>query len=199
MRVNGERGSQAPDNLYILFVFCLLPQLEGTTEVSQARFVDVSVDDPGPDHPTSELISYTPGPGVGSKLGQDCSDCTAGPQKALAYHQTRHDSTIEFNPLPGSNEVPNRPLFAQFRFNVHVAMQTLTVLTQGTAIYVYTILANTRTSPAGDSDVTFYLDGDVVGTFVKNAPGAPGFVYSVNVYSNDFWRTCSANSKQSQG
>ncbi|KAF9448665.1 hypothetical protein P691DRAFT_32509 [Macrolepiota fuliginosa MF-IS2] len=64
-------------------------------------------------------------------------------------------------------------------------MYKLTTPTQGTAIYVYTILANTKTSPTGDSDMTFYLDGDVVGTFVKNAPGTPGFIYNVCVYAND--------------
>ncbi|KAF9448664.1 hypothetical protein P691DRAFT_800447 [Macrolepiota fuliginosa MF-IS2] len=67
---------------------------------SKARFVNVTVDDSGPDHLTGELITYTPGLGVGWKLGQDCSDCTAGPQKALAYHQTWHDSTVSQLPRP---------------------------------------------------------------------------------------------------
>lgn len=46
----------------------------------------------------------------------------------------------------------------------------------GTALYVFCALAESLTSPDGDSDMSFYIDGELKGTFIKIAPG------NVNVY-----------------
>lgn len=54
----------------------------------------------------------------------------------------------------------------------------------GTAVYVVCALALTATSPSGNSDMSFFLDGDLVDTFSKPAPGTSGYDYNVTVYSN---------------
>ncbi|KAJ8520588.1 hypothetical protein ONZ45_g2608 [Pleurotus djamor] len=38
-------------------------------------------------------------------------------------------------------------------------------------------------TPTGDSDMTFFIDGEQAGTFVKDAPGTPGYEYKVIVFS----------------
>ena len=53
----------------------------------------------------------------------------------------------------------------------------------GIAVYVQCALALTKTSPTGDSDMTFFIDGEQAGTFVKEAPGTPGYEYKVIVFS----------------
>lgn len=45
-------------------------------------------------------------------------------------------------------------------------------------------LARTTSGPTGHSDMSFFIDGDLVGTFVKDAPGTLGYDYNQLVYSN---------------
>lgn len=54
----------------------------------------------------------------------------------------------------------------------------------GSAVYIYCILALTSVNPAGNSDMKFYIDNEVVGTFVRPPPGTSGFEYDVLVYFN---------------
>jgi len=56
---------------------------------------------------------------------------------------------------------------------------------KGTALYVFCILARTSNQPTGDSDMTFYIDGEISGSFFKKAPGVPGYDYHVPVYVNE--------------
>lgn len=65
-----------------------------------------------------------------------------------------------------------------------VAGSNIPLLFTGTAVYVFCTLALTTASPDGDSDMTFYIDGSIVGTFVHSAPGTSGYEYNVSVYSN---------------
>ncbi|KAJ7596759.1 hypothetical protein C8J56DRAFT_296376 [Mycena floridula] len=98
----------------------------------------------------------------------DCPTCTAKPDPALVFGGTWHDST--FNPVAGSNDFPNTVLSVSATFN-------------GTAIYVYCVLADTVASPTGNSDMTFLIDGAVAGTFVKAPPGTDGYEYNQLVFS----------------
>lgn len=53
----------------------------------------------------------------------------------------------------------------------------------GTAVYVFCALAESSISPDGDSDMSFYIDGILKGTFVKTAPGnANVYDYAVPVF-----------------
>lgn len=102
--------------------------------------------------------------------GTSCQSCTARPDASRAIDGTWYDST--FNKDSGSNAYPNQVLNVSMSFN-------------GTAIYVICILANTATSPSGNSDMTFYIDNDIVGEFYQIAPGEPGYQYNFTVYSNN--------------
>ena len=55
----------------------------------------------------------------------------------------------------------------------------------GTAIYVFCIIAHTFTSPDGNSDMTFLIDGQPVGSFSQSPTGAPNYDFGVPVYSNN--------------
>lgn len=55
----------------------------------------------------------------------------------------------------------------------------------GTAVYVFCALALTTAGPSGNSDMTFTIDGQVVGNFVRPAPNLPGYEPNFLVYSND--------------
>ncbi|KAE9397619.1 hypothetical protein BT96DRAFT_1020641 [Gymnopus androsaceus JB14] len=100
-----------------------------------------------------------------------CATCTANPQADLMFDETWHDST--FNPSPGSSEFANIPSTASMLFN-------------GTAMYVFCALAESSTGSDGDSDMSFYIDGDLKGTFLKIATGNVGvYDYNVPVFAID--------------
>jgi hypothetical protein len=46
------------------------------------------------------------------------------------------------------------------------------------------VLARTTTSPTGNSDMFFYIDGQYVGSFYEDAPGEDRYDYDQLVYSN---------------
>ncbi|PFH54739.1 hypothetical protein AMATHDRAFT_281 [Amanita thiersii Skay4041] len=146
---------------------CILYLLLLSLPFSLAILVNITIDDTIPDRLTGAVVSYNPTDAW--NLGTECNACTARPDKARMFASTWHDST--FNLDGGSNHHPNRVLSAHTTFN-------------GTAVYVFCALARTTTSPTGDSDMTFVIDGQVVGTFQKRAPGIPGFDYNVTVYAN---------------
>ncbi|KAJ7590693.1 hypothetical protein C8J56DRAFT_782683 [Mycena floridula] len=129
------------------------------------RLVNVTVDDA--DSSQSASWVYSPS-GAWNSAGLSCVNCTARPDVSKMYSGTWHDST--FNSQPGSNNFPNQVLFASLTFN-------------GTAVYVYVALANTLSSPTGNSDMSFLVDGVLLGTFVRPAPGEPGYLYNVPVFS----------------
>ncbi|KAF8898337.1 hypothetical protein BD779DRAFT_1467 [Infundibulicybe gibba] len=135
---------------------------------SLAILVNVTIDDTVPDPLTGNKINYEPSTAWNS--GENCQACTAHPDQSMLSSGTWHDST--FNALPGSNNFPNTTLHASAAFN-------------GTAVYVFCALARTTDGPAGNSDMSFFIDGEFVGTFAKPPPAnSSGFDYNVLVYSN---------------
>ncbi|KAH6916756.1 hypothetical protein BKA70DRAFT_310947 [Coprinopsis sp. MPI-PUGE-AT-0042] len=136
-------------------------------QVVTGFLVNSTIDDGFPDPRTGTTISYIP-PEAWNK-GGTCEACTARPSATELYNNTWHDST--FNTVRGSNDFPNTPLSASVTFS-------------GSAIYVYCALAKTTSAPFGNSDMTFYIDGDLVGAFFRMAPGTPGYEYDVLVYQN---------------
>lgn len=55
---------------------------------------------------------------------------------------------------------------------------TASVLFNGTALYVFCVLS--ESSPLGYSDMSFYIDGDVKGSFIKT-PTGDDLIYNYNV------------------
>ncbi|KAK0470379.1 uncharacterized protein EV420DRAFT_111051 [Desarmillaria tabescens] len=128
----------------------------------QGKLVNVTIDD------QSASLFYSPAGSTSWKVGgASCQDCTAMVNASHAVYGTWHDSTHFADSGSYLNPVPN----VSASFN-------------GTAIYVICILAKTTSLPNGNSDMSFYIDDDLVGQFVKLAPGEPGFDYDVPVYSN---------------
>ncbi|KAJ3849562.1 hypothetical protein EV368DRAFT_47058 [Lentinula lateritia] len=102
-------------------------------------------------------IRYSPaGAWTARNAAQNCTGCTAQPDPDEMLQGTWHDGT--FSPSAGSGDHPNTPLFANLTFN-------------GSAVYVFCALAESTTAPDGNSDMTFYIDGQLMGTFAKPAPG----------------------------
>ncbi|KAF9463808.1 hypothetical protein BDZ94DRAFT_1308514 [Collybia nuda] len=135
--------------------------------------MSVTVDDSSPDPRTGKSIAYSPASAWNSATvcQKGPGKCTAAPNKDTLNEGTWHEST--FNPVDNSsNDFPNTPLTATVQFD-------------GTAVYVYCVLALTTSGPSGNSDMTFVIDNKVVGNFVKPAPNSPGYQYNALVYSNE--------------
>ncbi|TFK83223.1 hypothetical protein K466DRAFT_498881, partial [Polyporus arcularius HHB13444] len=126
--------------------------------------VNVTVDDTFGNSEENLQITYQPD-GSWSQ-GVDCTNCEAHLDTTKVHSGTWHDTTYF------SDNPPSSPLSASLTFN-------------GVAIYVYCIVTRASTDPFGNSDMTFYLDGDQVGTFVQPPNGDPTYQYSVPVYVNE--------------
>ncbi|TFK76726.1 hypothetical protein BDN72DRAFT_890540 [Pluteus cervinus] len=135
--------------------------------LAECVLVNATIDDTVPDPISGATISYSPAAAWND--GPSCQNCTAHPDPNQMISGTWHDAT--FNPQPGSNNFPNTPLFATTTFT-------------GSAVYVICALAQSTNFPAGNSDMTFFIDNDLVGTFELPAPGGTGYAYRVPVYSN---------------
>ncbi|KAK0233775.1 hypothetical protein IW262DRAFT_1452337 [Armillaria fumosa] len=145
-----------------LLCLCLVFFYLSLEFIVEGKLVNVTIDDQSTELIFSPLDAWN--------NGTSCQSCTARPDASRAVDGTWYDST--FNKNPGSNAYPNQVLNVSTSFN-------------GTAIYVICILAKTATSPTGNSDMTFYVDNDIVGRFYQTAPGEPGYQYNFTVYSND--------------
>ncbi|KAH8086597.1 hypothetical protein BXZ70DRAFT_956127 [Cristinia sonorae] len=139
-----------------IFTLCVWLQ----TPPALAALVNVTVDDDGADAITQSRIVYTP-PDIWNK-GQDCQGCLAHPDSS--YLNTWHDGT--FKPT-----TPNLLLFASFQF-------------EGSALYVYCILAPDEPRLLSASDMTFFIDDEQVGTFVQIPTQVTQYTRDVLVYSN---------------
>ncbi|EIW63798.1 uncharacterized protein TRAVEDRAFT_80075, partial [Trametes versicolor FP-101664 SS1] len=62
--------------------------------------------------------------------------------------------------------------------------RTVTATFQGSAVYVYHILANAAAATAGSAGLAFFLDDDFVGTFTYVSDGEEDVQYNVPVYTN---------------
>ncbi|KAJ3788331.1 hypothetical protein GGU10DRAFT_262979 [Lentinula aff. detonsa] len=127
--------------------------------------INVTVDD------NDHSILYSPaGAWNARSAALSCSACTAQPDPTKMVSGTWHDST--FYPIDGgTHDIPNTPLFANLTFN-------------GSAVYVFCALAESVKSPDGNSDMAFYVDGQLMGSFVKPALGINNtYEYQFPVFS----------------
>ncbi|PBK86299.1 hypothetical protein ARMGADRAFT_1169249 [Armillaria gallica] len=124
------------------------------------RLVNTTIDDQSP------FMFYSP-EDAWNDSKHPCQNCTAHPDASMTINGTWHDSTFDQDAQISPNQVRN-----------------VSTIFNGTAIYVRCILAKTTSSPTGYSDMSFYIDDDLVAQFSQTAPGEPGFEYNVTVYSN---------------
>ncbi|KAI0793311.1 hypothetical protein C8Q75DRAFT_712891 [Abortiporus biennis] len=151
--------------LHLILPFFLIPLILPDQFQVSASIFNVTVDDSSPDPLSGAQIVYTP-PGIW-QAGQNCSNCTARPDPTGAMEQTWHDS-YHAQGQPGD---PNVVPAITFQF-------------QGTALYVYCILGHSNINPISNSDMSFFLDGQFVGSFFRLADGGTNFDFNVPVYVN---------------
>ncbi|KAI0719137.1 hypothetical protein C8T65DRAFT_523365, partial [Cerioporus squamosus] len=133
-----------------------------------AALVNVTIDDTLGDPNTRAQIVYDP-PGVW-KVGQNCTDCTAQPDPSQLTNATWHDGT--FSAVVENGNASNQPLTAAVTF-------------EGVAVYVYCVVTHSFKSPVGNSDMSFFIDGNLVGQFVQPPTGDTTYEYNVPVYVNE--------------
>ncbi|TDL24135.1 hypothetical protein BD410DRAFT_109396 [Rickenella mellea] len=120
-----------------------------------------TIDDVFGDDNSGALPTYSPG--TAWHRGDQCTACLVKPDASQAFNGTWHDAT--------HNVADTQPVFMDISYN-------------GSAIYVYGILANHIPSTTTATNLTFTLDGAVVGTFVHVPDNSSNFVYNVPFYAN---------------
>ncbi|KAH9902419.1 hypothetical protein C8Q73DRAFT_634874 [Cubamyces lactineus] len=140
-----------------VFVFCGL-RLALRSLVS-ASSVNVTIDDTLGDSLNGAQITYEPDSMW--NVGQNCTACTAHPDPSLVHDGTWHDGTTQ----AGSDEL----LTAAVAFN-------------GVAVYVFCIVTRSGVSPDGNSDMSFFIDGEQAGQYVVPPDGDTTYAYNVPVF-----------------
>ncbi|TBU26827.1 hypothetical protein BD311DRAFT_416267 [Dichomitus squalens] len=117
-----------------------------------------TIDDQDGDSVTGLIPSYS----GAWNLGPQCTGCRVQPDPSQAFSGTWHDATAH-----AGEEI--RTMTAQFN---------------GTAVYVYGILAPPIQYITTLTNVTFLLDGALVGSY-SNDPTSTDYQYNVLMYSNE--------------
>ncbi|ETW82926.1 hypothetical protein HETIRDRAFT_426400 [Heterobasidion irregulare TC 32-1] len=130
-----------------------------------AKLVNVTIDDSGKDPVTGALIQYLPNSTFWHGSAEICNTCAAHPDPAQAFDGTWHDSA--FHPTSSNT--------------VTAAYVPFT----GTAIYVFCIITHTSSSPDGNTDLQFFIDSQLVGTYRLQPTGSTVYDYNVPVYVNE--------------
>ncbi|KAL5507584.1 hypothetical protein ACEPAH_7040 [Sanghuangporus vaninii] len=135
--------------------------------LAHAAPTNVTIDDTNGDAVTGAQITYNPAPVW--QAGQSCQNCTAKVDGSQAYDGTWHDAS--YNPPGGlSNSYPGTIISASADFT-------------GTAVYIYCILTSSSSSPNGNTDMTFYVDDQEVGSFSRPSDGDRSYQYNQVVFS----------------
>ncbi|PIL26793.1 hypothetical protein GSI_11129 [Ganoderma sinense ZZ0214-1] len=134
---------------------------------ANSRLVNITVDDTFGDSTTGLFPEYLPNNGTwnaGSST-EDCPSCYIGPSTfnlTQIHNGTWHDTTY----LPW--ETP----------------ATITVRFSGSAVYVFNILPNTLPSTITLANITFSIDGEDVGRFIRSPDSSSTILYDQLVYHN---------------
>ncbi|TDL24130.1 hypothetical protein BD410DRAFT_719758 [Rickenella mellea] len=120
-----------------------------------------TIDDTIGDDITGDVPTYTPSSVWNA--GQDCPSCSVQPDQSLAFDQTWHAATY------GPSD--NTPRSIDFSFN-------------GTAIYVFGIIANKVSGATTLTNITVVLDGKRVGSFVHTPDNTNTLKYNVLLYGS---------------
>ncbi|KAM5539938.1 hypothetical protein V8D89_006441 [Ganoderma adspersum] len=149
----------------------LLPCLLLPIVPVSTKLVNITVDDTVGDSTSQSTLTYSPSGSF--HTGQDCSTCAVHPGNTSSTVDvsqvkdgTWHDSTYHAN-VPGDPE--------------HVISFTFT----GSAVYAYNMIANQIPYVTTLTNLTFSIDGDLVGTYVHIPENTTNtFEYGVLVYAN---------------
>jgi len=126
---------------------------------STALLVNTTIDDDGVDPNTGLGVTYAPASSW--SRGQACTTCFARPDPSVALLGTWHDSTYSFG----------EPVISA------------TVQFQGSALYVYCILAPITPDTGTDSYMSMFIDHELVGTFIQSPTQVANYT-STLVYQN---------------
>ncbi|OCH84425.1 hypothetical protein OBBRIDRAFT_741653 [Obba rivulosa] len=129
---------------------------------TEGKLVNITIDDTNGDPTTGEHFTYL---GSAWNVGQNCTGCADRPDPLLVLDGTWHDAT--FNVQSTEMLEPNIPLNASVAFN-------------GATLYVYCITDAAREH----SYMTFYIDNELVGSYIQNKFEIVPFEYNVLVYQN---------------
>ncbi|TBU46568.1 hypothetical protein BD309DRAFT_840655, partial [Dichomitus squalens] len=152
------------DVLSLVLLSISTSPLAGILSVS-ATLVNVTIDDTFGDPATGDQISYAP---EGTWQPVSCAGCTAKPNPSQVSNSTWHEGTFNPDGARGSDQL----LSAAVSF-------------EGVAVYVFCVVTHSFTSPVGNSDMSFFLDGNLVGTFQQPPNGNATYEYNVPVYVNE--------------
>ncbi|OJT04528.1 hypothetical protein TRAPUB_4798 [Trametes pubescens] len=125
--------------------------------------VNRTIDDNQGDSATGVQPTYLPDDGWA--LGSICTSCNIHPGLVdvnKAFDQTWHDTTHH----PGGPD------------------QVITATFSGVAVYVFNIIANTVPFTTTLTNLSFKLDGELVGSYLHAPDTSTDFLYNVSVYSN---------------
>lgn len=151
-----------PTLVYILFTFCA-----SVIGLVSASLVNITVDDTYGDPTTGAHFVYTPPQAWAA--GPMCSSCPAQLDANDTYMNTWHSGMFFPSSAGLGSGVPS----------------TASVSFNGSAVYVFCVIAVQAQDFDANMELTFMLDDEVVGVFDLFPPdGADAFSYDVPVYSN---------------
>ncbi|KAI0656478.1 hypothetical protein C8Q70DRAFT_1046820 [Cubamyces menziesii] len=127
-----------------------------------ASLVNVTIDDTFGDASNGAQIIYEPDSVW--NIGNNCAACTAHPDPGLVYDGTWHDGTTQL----GSED-----------------LLTAAVGFSGVAVYVFCVVTRSEVSPDGNSDMSFFIDGEQAGQYVVPPDGDTSYAYNVPVFVKD--------------
>ncbi|KAL7285825.1 hypothetical protein ACG7TL_000934 [Trametes sanguinea] len=169
------------DALLLALLFPLLSSLTASalgSIVASGTLVNVTIDDTYGDELFGTQFLYAPADVW--NVGQSCAACTAHPNPALVHNGTWHDGTTQ----AGSDQLTTATVRFEGAFVSRPRPCLKLDLLVGVAVYVFCIVTRSSTSPDGNSDMTFSIDGQEVGRFVQPPDGDTTYDYNVPVYVN---------------
>ena len=150
-----------------------------------AGLVNVTVDDTDPDPLTGNIVLYSP---EGRwNVGNSCTSCLVTLDPAETLNETWHEAV--FDPATsGTDEVQTASLLFNgeqcgtlFGLRIHNFDYDI-----GSAIYVYGILSQSLTNPDGAANLSFFIDGQLAGTFDYIPPGnSNNYTYNAMLWANN--------------
>lgn len=170
---------------YTLFKLFLVLLIQ--IHVISAVLTNVTVDDTLGDLSTGLQVSYTPSDGW--TPGQNCTNCTAHPEPTQMLFNTWHDTSF----FPNVDDSEGLSFTATITFNglSHLFNESLMLClanrfsSTGVAVYVFCAIDHSSNDPDGNSDMTFFIDGEEVGTFELAPTGQNNFSYHFPVFASD--------------
>ncbi|KAI0652612.1 hypothetical protein C8Q79DRAFT_938586 [Trametes meyenii] len=144
-------------NIFVIFML-----LRGVS-VAKGTLVNRTIDDAWGDSITGASPVYFPDGGFAQ--GSVCRTCNISPKLvdiSKVFDGTWHDTTHHSGD----------------------ATQVITATFTGTAVYVFNIIANTVPFTTTLTNLTFTLDGELVGHYVHSPDSSSDILYNVLVYSN---------------